>query len=197
MGKRHATRQHLAQQVAQLMWEQGIQDYRLAKEKAARRLRLHSHQLPDNREIAEALRVHSRLFGGALASEREQDLLAAAVALMNMLEKLQPRLVGDLLNDTITPHSELELHIFTDVPEHAELLMQSRGLACEWHDRRLRFGEADYRTVPALRLEWGGVRVKAVVFPLHGLRQAPLSPIDGKPMRRATLADAEIMLAAA
>ncbi|MGH8529351.1 MAG: hypothetical protein ACRETN_05840 [Nevskiales bacterium] len=197
MGKNSAARQHLAQQVAQLMWEQGIQDYRLAKEKAARRLHLDSRHLPDNREIAEALRVHSRLFGGAQAAQREQDLLAAAVELMGLLENLQPRLVGDLLSDTLTPHSELELHLFTDVPEQAELLLQSRGLSCEWHERRLRFGEDDYRNLPALRLEWNGLGVKAVVFPVRGLRQAPLSPIDGKPMRRASLADAEIMLAAA
>jgi hypothetical protein len=27
--------------------------------------------------------------------------------------------------------------------------------------------------------------VEATVFPLNGVRQAPISPIDGKPMRRA------------
>ncbi len=197
MGKRFAARQHLAQQVARLMWEQGIQDFRLAKEKAARRLNLDSRHLPDNREIAEALRVHSRLFGGGQGPQRAQDLLEASVALMEFLDDLQPRLVGNLLSGTVTPHSELELHVFTDTPEQVDLLLQARGLASEWYDRRLRFGEADYRMLPALRFEWQGVGVKAVIFPLGGLRQAPLSPIDGKPMRRATLADAEAMLAAA
>ncbi len=197
MGKRYAARQHLAQQVARLMWEQGIQDYRLAKEKAARRLNVNHQHLPDNREIAEALRVHSRLFGAGEASRRTQDLLAAAVEVMRLLNSLQPRLVGSLLSGTVTPHSELELHLFSDTPEEAELLLQERGLACEWGDRRLRFGEADYRMLPALRFEWRAIGVKTVVFPLRGLRQAPLSPIDGKPMRRATLADAEGMLAAA
>lgn len=197
MGKRYATRQHLAQQVARLMWEQGIQDFRVAKEKAARGLNLDRQQLPDNREIAEALRVHSRLFGGGQGPQRTQDLLEAAVALMEFLESLQPRLVGSLLTGTVTPHSEVELHLFTDTPEQADLLLQGRGIESEWLDRRLRFGEDDYRVLPALRFEWQGFGVKAVIFPLRGLRQAPLSPIDGKPMRRATLAEAEVMLAAA
>lgn len=197
MGKRHAARQHLAQQVARLMWEQGIQDFRLAKEKAARRLNLDNRFLPDNREIAEALRVHSRLFGAGQGPQRAQDLLEAAVALMELLESLQPRLVGHLVSGTVTPHSEVELHLFTDTPEQADFLLEARGLRGESYDRKLRFGEDDYRVLPALRFDWQGLGVKAVIFPLRGLRQAPLSPIDGKPMRRATLAEAEAMLAAA
>jgi hypothetical protein len=27
-------------------------------------------------------------------------------------------------------------------------------------------------------------RVEATVFPVNGVRQAPISPVDGKPMRR-------------
>ena len=32
-------------------------------------------------------------------------------------------------------------------------------------------------------------RVEATVFPLDGIRQAPVSPVDGKPMRRADAAE--------
>jgi hypothetical protein len=33
-----------------------------------------------------------------------------------------------------------------------------------------------------------------VVFPLDGIRQSPSSPVDGKPMRRATTAEVEALL---
>ena len=36
--------------------------------------------------------------------------------------------------------------------------------------------------------------VDAVVFPLDGIRQAPSSPVDGKPMRRASTAEVEALL---
>ena len=33
------------------------------------------------------------------------------------------------------------------------------------------------------------------VFPLDGIRQAPVSPVDGKPMRRADADEVEVLLA--
>jgi hypothetical protein len=38
--------------------------------------------------------------------------------------------------------------------------------------------------------------IEATVFPTDGIRQAPVSPVDGKPMRRADVADLEALLAA-
>jgi hypothetical protein len=34
------------------------------------------------------------------------------------------------------------------------------------------------------------------VFPLDGIRQAPVSPVDGRPMRRADTAEIEALLSA-
>jgi hypothetical protein len=36
--------------------------------------------------------------------------------------------------------------------------------------------------------------VDATVFPLDGIRQAPVSPVDGKPMRRVDAAELEVLL---
>jgi hypothetical protein len=47
---------------------------------------------------------------------------------------------------------------------------------------------------PALRFVAGRQTVDAVVFPLDGIRQAPASPVDGKPMRRANAAEVEALL---
>jgi len=35
-----------------------------------------------------------------------------------------------------------------------------------------------------------------VVFPVDGIRQAPVSPVDGRPMRRADTAEVAALLAA-
>jgi hypothetical protein len=37
--------------------------------------------------------------------------------------------------------------------------------------------------------------VELVVFNIDGIRQAPISPVDGKPMRRADLREVEGLLA--
>jgi hypothetical protein len=39
-----------------------------------------------------------------------------------------------------------------------------------------------------------GEPVEATVFPIDGIRQAPLSPINGKPMRRADEKQVEALL---
>jgi hypothetical protein len=41
----------------------------------------------------------------------------------------------------------------------------------------------------------GDKEIEAVVFPLNGIRQSPSSPVDGKPMRRADIAELETLLA--
>jgi hypothetical protein len=39
--------------------------------------------------------------------------------------------------------------------------------------------------------------IEATVFPTDGIRQSPVSPVDGRPMRRADVADLEALLASA
>jgi hypothetical protein len=42
-----------------------------------------------------------------------------------------------------------------------------------------------------VRFAAGSHDVNATIFPKDGIRQAPPGPVDGKPMRRATLAEVE------
>ncbi len=44
------------------------------------------------------------------------------------------------------------------------------------------------KTCPVYRFVAGDVTLDLAVFPLLGLRQAPLSPVDGRPMPRIALA---------
>jgi hypothetical protein len=49
---------------------------------------------------------------------------------------------------------------------------------------------------PGVRFEVDDQAIEATVFPTDGIRQAPVSPVDGRPMRRADAADVEALLAA-
>jgi hypothetical protein len=49
--------------------------------------------------------------------------------------------------------------------------------------------------VPVLVFEFEGSDVELVVFEPINLRQSPPSPIDGRPQRRASLAEVEFLLA--
>ena len=72
-----------------------------------------------------------------------------------------------------------------------------QGVPHETGERRIRL-DVD-RTVqqPTIRLEVDDQPVELVVFNIDGIRQAPISPVDGKPMRRADLREVEDLLATA
>ena len=48
---------------------------------------------------------------------------------------------------------------------------------------------------PCVRLEVDDQPVELVIFGVDGIRQSPVSPVDGKPMRRANLEEVEALLA--
>ncbi|HSQ70614.1 MAG TPA: hypothetical protein VLM41_11060 [Steroidobacteraceae bacterium] len=185
----------VAEEAARIMREQGVEDYLLAKRKAAERLGVTDASiLPRNREIEAALVAHQRLF----ASDRHQQDLAqlrrSALQAMQLMAEFEPRLVGPVLAGTASAHSDINLHLFADTTESVTLRLAERGVPHEILERRLRF-ERD-RTVPypAVRFVAGRQTVDAVVFPLDGIRQSPTSPVDGRPMRRASAAEVESLL---
>lgn len=196
-GKRTENqRLRLAQAAAQLMHEQGIRDFRLAKEKAAARLRIDIRRvpLPRNSEIETALAEHQRLFGGERHDARLYELRRAALEAMRLFADFHPRLVGDVLSGLATAHSDVRLHVFAEQSESFDLFLQSQGIPFDITERRFRYGRGEYRYYPAFRFAAGAVGVEAVVFSLTEIRQAPDSLTDGTPMTRAKAAEVERLL---
>lgn len=188
-------RQAVAEEAARVMREQGVDDFLLAKRKAADRLGVTDASiLPRNTEIEAALVAHQRLFA---ADRHEADLAAlrrAALEAMRLMADFQPRLVGPVLAGTASAHSEINLHLFTESPEAVSIRLEERGVPHEVLERRLRYERDRVVTYPALRFVAGRQTVDAVVFPLDGIRQSPCSPVDGKPMRRASAAEVGALL---
>ena len=52
-------------------------------------------------------------------------------------------------------------------------------------ERRLKSRRDHAETFAAFRFTHDEAAIEATVFPVDGVRQAPISPVDGKPMRRA------------
>jgi hypothetical protein len=188
-------RQAIAREAARLMIEHGHEDYGFAKRKAAERFGVTDLAvLPKNTEVEEALAEHQRLFEPGHASELT-EMRSLALEAMRLLEEFEPRLVGPLLNGTATPHNDITLHLFADTPETVAVRLIDRGIRHEFAERRLRNSKDEVVAFPAVRFAAGHHEVDATIFPKDGIRQAPPGPVDGKPMRRATLAEVEGMLA--
>jgi hypothetical protein len=199
--KRHATRgdnlrRALAQEAARIMAEHGIRDFLVAKRKAAERFGLSDGAalLPKNSEIEEALAAYQRLFGGASHLQALHAQRSAALSAMRYLREFEPRLVGAVLSGTATEHSEVQLHLFADRAESVTLKLIDQGIPHEVTERRVKLNAERIRAFPGLRFEMDEQSIEATVFPPEGIRQAPVSPVDGRPMRRANALEVEALL---
>lgn len=204
MGSRTASntdraRQILAQEAARIIVEQGIQNYRTAKIKAAERLGMSERgSLPSNSEIEKAVNDHLQLFG----RESHADLLCllrqVALQAMEMLAPFTPRLVGPVLNGTAGANSAINLHVFADSPEQVAERLQEASVNYRPYERRLKSRRDQSKTFAGFRFSekdrFMETTIEATVFPINGMRQAPISPVDGKPMRRADAAAVKKLL---
>jgi hypothetical protein len=189
-------RYHLSQEAARIMAEEGVGDYQAAKRKAALRLNLpDSQRLPSNREVEAALRSHLELFHGTRLDERLRRLRAAALEAMRFLADYAPLLTGPVLSGTVTAFSPIQIHLCADNPEDIALLLQAHRIPYDQQDKRLRYGGERYCSVPAYTFRAEDATVELCVFDPAARREAPLSPVDGRPMARAGLAEVAALLA--
>jgi hypothetical protein len=189
---RHA----LAQEAARVMAEHGIRDFLVAKRKAAERFGVTDGAvLPKNTEIEMALVEYQRLFGRGTHTESLHAQRRAALQAMRQLSGFEPRLVGSVLSGTATQHSEVQLHLFAERPEAVTIWLMDQGIRHEVTARRVKMNAERVLEYPGVRFAVDDQAIEATVFPTDGIRQAPVSPVDGRPMRRADAADVEALLA--
>jgi hypothetical protein len=177
------------------MVEHGVDDYLFAKRKAAERLGVGEHAaLPKNSEIEAAIVEYQQLF---LADEHAETLAEqrrVAIEAMELLDEFDPRLVGPVLTGTATPHQEIALHVFSDTPEAVSFRLMDAGVPYKVVERRVRMNAERVLLVPAVQFTASDLEVEATVFPRDGIRQSPLSPTDGRPMKRADRTEVEMLV---
>ena len=188
-------RLRIAQEAARLMSEHGIRDFHHAKLKAAERLGIVETQaLPRNLEIEQALREHQRLFLADSQPQLLRQRREAAVEAMRFLAAFEPRLVGAVLEGTADAHSAVCLHVFSDDPEAVGLYLREHGVPIETQARRLRNSRDEQPEYPVLLFVADALPFDLTVLPRDALRQAPLDRTDDRPMRRAGLAQVEMLV---
>lgn len=198
------TRQHsrdkqmrilIAQEAARLIAIDGIRDFGAAKRKAAERLGApDTHNLPRNVEVEAELVAYQTLFMGQDQPRELQRLRRAALDAMQFFSQFEPRLTGSLVTGTAGRHSDVNIHLFAPTPEEVVLKLIEAGIPFEDLQRRFRLNRDLSETLPAMRFLADDVTVEIVVFPLNGLRQSPLSSVDGRPMERVSISRLEAML---
>ena len=189
-------RHRLAHEAARLMAEGGIRDFHQAKLKAAARLGIHDDaSLPRNREIEDALREYQRIFLGQGQARALRQRREAAARALEFLAPFEPRLVGPVLDGTADSTSPVLLHAYTDDVDAVARFLDEHGIPAEPRERQLRLDRERRAELPVWVFGAEDLAFDITVLPLHALRQAPLSSVDERPMRRASLAQLRQLLA--
>lgn len=187
-------RQHLAQRAAQILLESGTRDFQSAKQKAAQQLgAADTKSLPSNPEIEKALIEYQRIFRSKSQPEHLQYLRQVAIEAMQFLSMFKPRLVGSVLSGTADEHSTIRIHLFAETVESVGFYLLDKNIPHELGERRLKTAPDQYQAYSTYEFVVDEARIELVVF-LPKQRQVPLSPVDGKTMKRADIAEVEQLL---
>jgi len=187
-------RQRLAQKTAQILLESGMRDFQAAKQKAAQQLgATDTKSLPNNYEIELALSEYQRIFRATSQPQHLDRLRQIAIEAMQFLECFNPRLVGSVLSGTADEHSVIRLHVFADTVESIGFYLQDNKIPNELGERRLKIATDQYQNYSTYEFIVDETRLELVVF-LPKQKQIPLSPVDGKPMKRADITEVELLL---
>ena len=183
--KQQQMRARIAAAAARLMAEDGLEDFALAKRKAARQLGAEDTQsLPKNEEIEIALRAHQSLYQGEEQRERIQYLRQRALEAMRLLERFRPYLAGPVLRGTAGRYSDIDLQLFTDDGKAVEHFLLNRNIAYDISDER-HFAGDQARAVSVLRVDWHGVPLNLAIYTLKEERGILKASPAGRPIERA------------
>lgn len=178
-------RQVVAQEAARIIVDHGVRDYRIAKQKAADRLGMNNRgSLPGNAEIEFAVAEHLKIFGGESHEDHLRLMRVAALSAMELLSTYSPRLVGPVLAGTADENSAVNLHAFADSAESLAMELADIGINYKPYERRLKSRRGQVELYSGFEFHHSNTTIQVTVFPVDGIRQAPMSPIDGKPMKR-------------
>ncbi len=186
----------IAAAAARIMAEEGIDDFALAKRKAARRLgAADTEALPANDEIEAELRDYLALYQAEEHPERIAELRRAALEAMRALERFSPYLTGPVLAGLAGPYAEIELQLFPESSKEVELFLLDRKIEYDASDERRYTGDRA-RAVAVILLTWDGAPLRLSVFDPRDERAAMKTTQAGKVAARAGIAEVRTLVEA-
>lgn len=191
---RDDARSAIAVQAARLMAQDGIEDYGLAKRKAAKQLGMPDmRRLPNNAEIDAALREYKDIY--QLDDQRQRIKLLREQAVSSMLElsEFNPHLTGSVLSGIAGPYATIHLQLYTDSAKAVELFLLNRGLPYRTGQVRLYAG-GELRLLPVFSIDDEGIEIEMTVLETRDLRAPVRITAEGRNIERAKLPAVKALL---
>jgi hypothetical protein len=196
-NRQTGVRARIAAAAARIMAEDGVDDFALAKRKAARQIGADAGQgLPANEEIEAELEAYRELYQAEEHPERIAELRHVALDAMRALERFTPYLVGPVLKGIAGPYGEIELHVFPESAKEVEIFFLEQGLQFDTHEVK-RYSGGRSRPVSVFSLTWEGLPLKVSVFDPRDERVTVKTSQAGRAIDRAGLTEVRNMVRSA
>lgn len=191
---RASLRHRVAVEAARLLYTREYKEYFQAKREAARRQG--SKHLPGNREIHEQLLLLAQRLEPHTYAQKLQELRQDALTLMECLKDFHPHLIGSVWTGHIRQGSDIDLNVYSHDRDTVQLCLE--GYQVEAQTVRSR-KQGEPQEFFHLHVSGGGLRAPAeiTVYPWSERHQRGRCGITGGPIRRASLAQLQQLLAQA
>jgi hypothetical protein len=183
-GHNRQMRERIAHLAARLMAVDGIDDFALAKRKAARQAGApDTRNLPNNEEVESALRAYQQLYQADEQRERLLHLRQCAHDMMQLLARFDPHLCGAVLSGSAGKYADIELLLFADSMKDVEMFLLDRHIAYRSSERRIHVGD-EARSVPNFSISTDTADFDITVLAPRDLRAQIRSTAEGRPLER-------------
>jgi hypothetical protein len=196
-------RQLIAQKAAQMMAEDGINDFAYAKKKASKQLGVNeASAMPTNAEIQEEIRLYHEIYNADEQPLELAKLRQAALITMQIFAKFNPHLTGSVLDGSAGKFAQTNIHLFADSAKDVEMFLLNQQIPFESSEKSYRVSdkpskdkkEKVRKTVPVFTLETELGLQKLSVFDVDDMRVATKKPSDGSNAERADISDLQALL---
>ena len=196
-------RQLIAQKAAQMMAEDGINDFGYAKKKAGKQLGVsEASVMPTNAEIEEEIRLYHEIYNADEQPIELEKLRKTALMTMQLFERFNPHLTGSVLDGSAGKFSQTNIHLFADSAKDVEIFLLNQQIPFESSEKSYRVSdkpskdkkEKVRKTVPVFTLETELGLQKLSVFDVDDMRVAIKRTVDGSNAERLDIAGVQGLL---
>ena len=153
----------IASKAAEIIMEEGIEDYHYAKKKAIKYLDLGSQDtLPSNDEIDKALLEYGSIFQNEIDISTIFKIKEEAIKIMSLFSEFNPLFISQITEGLVPKYPTVNINMFTDNMKEIEYILLNNNFNFETKDSNM----SDKKTKRQSKRKIPIISIKDCFFPI-------------------------------
>ena len=164
----------IANKAAEIIMEEGVDDYQYAKKKAVKYLDANNlDTLPSNDEIDKALLEYGSIFQNEIDLDAICKIKEEALKIMKLFDRFNPFFLSQITEGLVPKYPIININIYTDSMKEIEYVLLNNNLNFEIKDFSIsekKTKKQSLRKIPIISIENSFFPIKLKIFEEHDLR---------------------------